>query len=45
MIVIDSGTSAPAPIPCTARKITSCSIDWALPHSADPTRKITAPIV
>jgi hypothetical protein len=43
MMVIDSGTIAPAPSPCTARKTTSWSIDCAAPDSAEPTRKMTAP--
>ena len=34
-----SGTSPPAPMPCTTRNATSCDIVCAAPHSAEPTRK------
>ena len=29
---------APPPIPCSAREATSMPIDWASPHSTEPTR-------
>ncbi len=31
--------SPPAPIPCTARAAINSPMDWAAPHSAEPTRK------
>ena len=31
----------PAPSPCSARKAISCTMLWATPQSAEPTRKIT----
>ena len=31
----------PAPSPCNARKAISCTMLWATPQSAEPTRKIT----
>ena len=30
----------PAPRPCTARKAISSPIDWLMPDSSEPTRKI-----
>ena len=33
----ESGNRPPAPTPWTARKTTSCVIDWARPQSAEPT--------
>jgi hypothetical protein len=37
MIVSASEKRPPAPSPCTARNAASSHIDWANPHSADPT--------
>ena len=37
----ESGKRPPAPMPCTARKITSCVMSVAAPQSAEPTRKTT----
>jgi hypothetical protein len=44
MMVMASGTSAPAPRPCSARAPMSCVIDCAKPHAAEPTRNTATPI-
>ena len=44
MIVIASGTSAPAPSPCTARATIRNVIECAKPHAAEPRTKIAMPI-
>jgi hypothetical protein len=41
MIAMTPTIRPPAPRPCSARKLISWSIDWDMPESADPTRKIT----
>ena len=44
MIVMPSGTSAPAPRPCIARKTTSSVIEPDTPDKTDPSKKIAMPI-
>jgi hypothetical protein len=44
MMVIASGTSAPAPIPCTARDTMSWVIVCETPHAAEPIRNTATPI-
>ncbi len=40
MIAKASAIRPPAPRPCTARKAASSSIEFAMPDSIEPTRKI-----
>jgi hypothetical protein len=42
-MIAGNGIMTPAPMPWTARKRTSCSIDCAAPHSSDPNRNRTMP--
>ena len=42
-MVIATGWTAPAPMPCTRRKTISDGIDQAKPHRIEPTRKIPIP--
>src|SRR5699024_11647618 len=44
-IVIAIGCTAPAPKPCTKRKVINMSIDEAKPLKIDPIRKIITPII
>ena len=43
MIVMLIGEIAPAPMPCTARKMINVSMLHANPHSTDPTRNAAIP--
>ena len=43
MIVMPIVISEPAPRPCSIRKAISCTMPWASPDSAEPTRKIASP--
>jgi hypothetical protein len=41
MIARASGMMPPAPMPWNARNAASSYIDWARPHSAEPSTKMT----